>query len=117
MLLSLAGIPLTAGFVGKFLVLLAGAGASLWTLVVLVVVNSALGVYYYLRVVVVLYLKAGEVRVAPGTLGDEQRAARLRPVTGLGAAALAILTVALIGLGLFPGPVLEMIRSSCRGGF
>ena len=44
-LLSLAGIPLTAGFVGKFYVLAAGVGSSLWLLVLILVANSAIGLY------------------------------------------------------------------------
>ncbi len=54
-MLSLAGIPLTAGFIGKFLVLTAGVGSALWTLVILLVVNSAIGLSYYLRVTVILF--------------------------------------------------------------
>ena len=54
-LFSLAGIPLTAGFIGKFYVLAAGVGSALWLLVVVLVVTSAVGLFYYLRVIVALY--------------------------------------------------------------
>ena len=59
MMLSLAGIPMTLGFIGKFYVLAVGVQAHLWWLVGAVVVGSAIGLYYYLRVAVSLYLRSG----------------------------------------------------------
>ncbi len=53
-LMSLAGIPLTAGFVGKFYVLTSGMEASLYTLLFLLVAGSAIGIYYYLRIVLAM---------------------------------------------------------------
>lgn len=55
MMLSLAGMPLTAGFIGKYYVVSAGIQSSLWWLVIVLAVNSAIGVYYYLRVVMTLF--------------------------------------------------------------
>ena len=55
MLLSLAGIPLTAGFLGKFYIVAAGASAGAWALILILVTTSAIGLFYYLRIVVVLY--------------------------------------------------------------
>ncbi|PPK19266.1 NADH-quinone oxidoreductase subunit N, partial [Klebsiella pneumoniae] len=60
MMLSLAGIPMALGFIGKFYVLAVGVHAHLWWLVAAVVVGSAIGLYYYLRVAVSLYLSAPE---------------------------------------------------------
>ena len=54
-LLSLAGIPATMGFLGKFYVLAAGAAADAWALIIILVVTSVAGLFYYLRVVVMLY--------------------------------------------------------------
>src|SRR5262249_42609885 len=51
MLLSLAGVPLTAGFIGKFVVIGVGVQAAQWWLVGGVLVASAIGAYYYLRVI------------------------------------------------------------------
>ncbi len=55
MMFSLAGIPLTAGFLGKFYMVLAGVQSRLWLLVFALVVNSVLGLFYYLRVVIAIY--------------------------------------------------------------
>lgn len=51
MLLSLAGIPLTAGFIGKFYLVLAGVESGLWLLLAALIVGSGIGLYYYLRIV------------------------------------------------------------------
>ena len=64
MMLSLAGIPMTLGFIGKFYVLAVGVQAHLWWLVGAVVVGSAIGLYYYLRVAVSL------ISSRPGTTGS-----------------------------------------------
>ncbi|MWN05875.1 NADH-quinone oxidoreductase subunit N [Gilliamella sp. Pas-s95] len=55
--LSLAGTPLTAGFVGRFLLVLLGVTAELWWLVAAVVIGSALGLYFYARLIINLYIK------------------------------------------------------------
>ncbi len=70
-LLSLAGIPITAGFVGKFLLVEAGAGGSRWALVLVLVLTSALGLFYYLRVIVTLFERASPEAV-------ERRGSRAR---------------------------------------
>src|SRR5712692_3738743 len=55
-LLSLLGLPVTAGFLGKFYVFKAAVNADLIWLVVLMAINSVLAAYYYLRVIVVMYM-------------------------------------------------------------
>lgn len=100
-LLSLAGIPLTVGFVGKFYLVLLGVNAERWWLVAGVVLGSAIGLYYYLRVMVTLYLpEPGMADRAPPTLTS----ARAGDVTVLAAAALVVL------LGVFPTPMIEWVR-------
>jgi NADH-quinone oxidoreductase subunit N len=94
MILSLAGIPLTAGFLGKFYVLTAGASSATWTLIIILILSSTIGLVYYLRVIVAM-LSASE-----GTPHDAGRAALgITPTI-----ALAVLTVALLVLGVYPGP-------------
>jgi NADH-quinone oxidoreductase subunit N len=106
MLFSLAGIPLTAGFVGKFYVLAAGASAAMWGLLIVMVVSSAVGLYYYLRIMVYMYATEEE---APG----EQVAALPPAPAGLTAGvALTVLTVLLLWLGVFPGGLFEAIATA-----
>jgi NADH-quinone oxidoreductase subunit N len=104
-LLSLAGIPLTAGFIAKFYILMAGVGSALWWLVIILVVSSAIGLYYYSRIIVAMFLQSTE--------GKEAVAAPALTLSG--GAALAILAMALFWLGVFPTPLLEMIRSVIAG--
>ncbi len=101
MLLSLAGIPLTAGFIGKFYLVLAGVGAALWTLVIILVVTSTIGLYYYLRIIVALFAQ-------PATQDADSPPF---PLPLPGALTLAILTALLVGLGVFPAPVIDLIQS------
>jgi NADH-quinone oxidoreductase subunit N len=100
MLLSLAGIPATLGFVSKFYVIAVGAGASAWTLMVVLVVSSVIGLFYYLRVVVTLY--AAET-------SPELPSVRVSPATGV---VLGVLAAILIGLGIYPAPLLSLIRAA-----
>jgi NADH-quinone oxidoreductase subunit N len=103
MLLSLAGIPVTAGFIGKFFIVAAGASAARWALIVILVVTSAIGLFYYLRIVVILYAQPAEGR---------QQEIALAPAGGL---VLGLLTVLLVWFGVFPGPLLAVIRQALAG--
>jgi NADH-quinone oxidoreductase subunit N len=102
MILSLAGIPLTAGFLGKFYVFATGASAAAWTLIVVLIVSSTIGLAYYLRVIVAM-LTASEDAM-PVT---ERGALGITP--GI---ALAVLTAALLVLGVYPGPFWNAISAA-----
>ncbi|MEJ2208108.1 MAG: NADH-quinone oxidoreductase subunit N [Anaerolineae bacterium] len=104
-MLSLAGIPLTAGFIGKFYVLAAGVGSELYWLVIILVVSSTIGLYYYLRVIVSMYLASPEEGEAAPTPA--------LPLTG--GVVLAVLAMVLIWLGVYPTPLLETIRLAIAG--
>jgi NADH-quinone oxidoreductase subunit N len=102
-LLSLAGIPATMGFLGKFYILAAGANAAAWPLIIILVVTSVAGLFYYLRIVVALFADPPE------------QAARLEVLSRGGALVLAVLAVLMIWLGVYPGPLLDLIRTSLVG--
>jgi NADH-quinone oxidoreductase subunit N len=102
-LFSLAGIPATMGFVGKFYVLDAGAAAAAWSLIIILVVTSVAGLFYYLRVVVALY------SAPPAHVGD-QVVSIGQPAAWSGVLMLSALALLLIWLGVYPTPLLHVIR-------
>jgi NADH-quinone oxidoreductase subunit N len=104
MLLSLAGIPLTAGFVGKFYILAAGVNTQLWLLVSMLVLNSVVGLYYYIKVIAVMFQQPEATEVEPRR--------RLRPSIYLASVGtLAVLTLLLVGIGLYPTLLVNLIDS------
>ncbi len=118
MLLSLAGIPLTVGFVSKFVLFSAAVqaqGAFVW-LAVAGLLNSALSVFYYARVLKVMFLDRPEAAAGPTVAGvTGASGATSLPVGGLGwgrAAAIGIAAVAIVALGVDPQPVLSGIQAA-----
>jgi NADH-quinone oxidoreductase subunit N len=101
-LLSLIGIPMTGGFFAKFYVFSAALKANLVWLALIGFLNSAIGAYYYLRIIVVMYMRESrrEVPVTPIPLG-----------LGL---ALAITVAATLYLGILPNRVLQFTRRSAE---
>lgn len=98
-LLALAGIPLTAGFTGKFAVFRAAIEAGAWPLVVVALLASAVAAFFYLRVIVLMYFSPP----APDgpTVG----------VPGLSTTVvLAITATATLALGIVPGAVLDLAQ-------
>lgn len=106
-LLSLAGIPLTAGFIGKFYVLGAGVDKRLWVLLAAVVLGSAVGLYFYLRAMVQLFLRP---RWAAPFLAPPDWA------RGTGGGMLILLMLAMLVLGVYPGPFIAVVRAGGLGG-
>ena len=101
MMLSLAGIPLTAGFIGKFYVVAAGVQSQQWWLLGALVLGSAIGVFYYLRVMVTLFMVEPNLRRHDAPLHWGQQAG-----------GLMLLFVALLAfvLGVYPQPLLELVQ-------
>jgi NADH-quinone oxidoreductase subunit N len=95
-MLSLIGIPLTGGFMGKFMVFSAALKADLVWLTVIGVVNSAIAAYYYLRLIVVMYMREGDDSVV------------LTPVPIAVAASLILAAGLTIYMGVAPGQILDM---------
>jgi len=96
-MLSLAGIPLTAGFMAKFYLVFEGISASLWLLIISLIVNSVIGLYYYLRVVAVMFSNADE-KLLPSVSFVE---------TGI----LGLIVVCIIWIGIFPQWILQLISN------
>jgi NADH-quinone oxidoreductase subunit N len=101
-LLSLAGIPATAGFFAKFYIVAAGASAGIWRLIILLVLTSVVGLFYYLRVLVAVFSRP---------LDAPQPAPRL-PLAS--AYVLAVLSALLVWVGIFPGAILEAVKTAVR---
>jgi NADH-quinone oxidoreductase subunit N len=103
MLLAMAGIPLTAGFVGKVAVFRSAIDAGYLWLVVLAVLATVAGLYFYLRVIVVMYMSAA----------GEAEGATPSPMVGWGARlALAVAAVVTLVLGIAPWPLLQVLRDA-----
>lgn len=98
-LLSLAGIPPTLGFFGKFYLFAAAIGEGLLWLAIWGVINSVISVYYYLRPIVVMYMKDGDAEVAPHSLNATM-------------VATVISAVLIVVLGLVSGPIFEAVEQS-----
>jgi NADH-quinone oxidoreductase subunit N len=100
-MLSLGGIPPTAGFMGKFWLFGAAVEAGYVWLAVIGVLNSAVSLYYYIRLVVFMYLK-------PQAAGPEPKTSP--PL----AVALAVAVAATLVLGVYPRLLFELAESSAR---
>lgn len=94
-LLSLAGIPITAGFIAKFYIIFEGMKAGSIVLVFSMIINSAIGLYYYLRVITTLFAPVGETK--------------LPYLTFIGHFTLAIVGLSILILGIYPGWLIDII--------
>ena len=101
MLLSLAGIPLTVGFIGKFYVVLAGVEGALWMLLMVLVVGSGISIYYYLRIIYRMLLQPD-----PGQPYREAGWASIGSYI-----VLATLLAALLLLGIYPTFLMSIIQT------
>ena len=101
-LVSFMGVPVSAGFVGKFYLFAAAVNAGYTGLAIVGVLMSVVSAFYYLRVVVAMYMKepVGDDTWAP--VGPESRLA------------LAVSVAVVLGLGLFPGAVLTLARRAAE---
>jgi NADH-quinone oxidoreductase subunit N len=94
-LLSLAGIPVTAGFFAKYFVFSVLIGTSFKWLIIVAILTSAVGVYYYFKVIIAMYLKKGEL--------NEEVSMETSHVL-----LLALTTLFTIALGIVPNYVIEI---------
>ena len=96
-LISMAGIPLTGGFVGKWSVFAAALGAGAWPVVVTAVLTSVVAAFFYVRVIVLMYF-ADPVGEGP----------TVAVPSALTAAAIGLAVAVTVVLGVLPGPVLDL---------
>lgn len=106
MLFSLAGIPLTGGFIGKFYIFSSGVSVNLWLLVLVLVINSVIGLFYYLRIITVLYRQ-------PETAVSQQPAAVIS-FSYISFSALVVLALIVLWLGIYPAPAINLIQTVMR---
>ena len=99
-LLSLGGLPPTAGFFAKYYIFIAAVSAGYYGLAIIGVLTSVVSVFFYLRVVVNMYMAEPITRTAPPQ------------VTRIGIAALALAIVAIFYLGILPTPVITLASES-----
>jgi NADH-quinone oxidoreductase subunit N len=99
-MLSLGGIPPTAGFMGKFWIFGAAIDSGYIWLAVIGVANSALSLYYYIRVVVFMWISKAE---------EEPTSFTLSPAL---AAVLIVAVIGTIGLGIYPRQLFEFAQAS-----
>ncbi|MCA1176073.1 MULTISPECIES: NADH-quinone oxidoreductase subunit NuoN [unclassified Pantoea] len=103
MMLSLAGIPMTLGFIGKFYVIASGVNAHLWWLTAAVVAGSAIGLYYYLRVTVSLYL-------SPPEMHTRDRDTPANWAFTAGGVVVLISAILVLLLGVYPQPLISLVQ-------
>jgi NADH-quinone oxidoreductase subunit N len=99
MMLSLAGIPLTAGFIAKFFVILSATTGAAWFLLGVVILGSAIGLYYYLRVLVVLYMTPPE---------KQGLDAQSNWGVHTGGVMVLLTSLLVLVLGVYPAPLLAL---------
>ena len=99
-LLSLGGFPPTAGFIAKWYVFSAAVGAGYYGLAIIGVLSSVVSVFFYLRIVVMMYMTERDGTPVPA------------PVTGMGMAALVLAVIAIFYLGILPTAVLNFATAS-----
>jgi len=97
--LSLAGIPLTAGFMGKYFILTAGVGHTSWLLIFTLIIGSVIGLFYYLRIIATM--------MKP----DEESKTKKASVFYSGFIVLAFLGVLVVWLGIYPVWLMNLVSS------
>jgi NADH-quinone oxidoreductase subunit N len=116
-LLSLAGIPPTAGFIAKVNVFSAAIDAGYWVLALVGVLASVAAAFFYLRVIVLMYMQEPEGAPAP-IIAEGPRAAAMNGAmnsatdTAAIGAILAVPAAATLLLGVFPGLIVDIIREA-----
>jgi NADH-quinone oxidoreductase subunit N len=99
-LLSLGGFPPTAGFIGKWYIFSAAISYDYYWLAIIGVLSSVVSVFFYLRIVVMMYMHERDARPVPA------------PLTAVAVAALAISVIGILYLGILPAHVMQLAGAS-----
>ncbi len=99
-LLSLGGFPPTAGFIAKWYIFSAAIGSEYYWLAIIGVLSSVVSVFFYLRIVVMMYMSERDARPMPA------------PVTAMAFAGLAISVIGILYLGVLPTQVINLAQAS-----
>ena len=107
-LLGLSGIPLTAGFVGKFFMFRAAISSQLYWLTIIALLNSAASLYYYLRPTIAMYMREPE-ELRVNMAQEDAHPTRISLATGF---VICFALLAVLYLGIFPSAILNFAQSS-----
>ena len=99
-LLSLGGFPPTAGFIAKWYIFSAAIGSDYYGLAIIGVLSSVVSVFFYLRIVVMMYMSERDARPMPS------------PITAIAFAGLAISVVGILYLGILPTRLIDLAQAS-----
>lgn len=100
-MLSLTGVPPTAGFVGKYFLFTAAVGSNLVWLAIIAVVTSVISAYFYLRIIVTMFMREPAAEPRPLSLADTGRKI-----------ALAVTVAATLLFGILPSPLLQLVNTA-----
>jgi NADH-quinone oxidoreductase subunit N len=99
-LLSLGGFPPTAGFIAKWYIFSAAVGAEYYWLAIIGVLSSVVSVFFYLRIVVMMYMSERDARPVPA------------PITAVAFAGLALSLIGILYLGILPAQIIDLAQAS-----
>jgi NADH-quinone oxidoreductase subunit N len=99
-LLSLGGFPPTAGFIAKWYIFSAAIGSEYYGLAVIGVLSSVVSVFFYLRIVVMMYMSERDARPQPA------------PLSAVAFAGLALSVVGILYLGILPTQLIDLAQGS-----
>jgi len=117
-LLSMAGIPLTAGFMGKWAVFTVALSAGAWPVVLVAILSSVISVFFYVRLMLVMFFRDDtSEEVSPSSGGGVATATRseLAAVTTpslVTTGTIAVCALLTLALGVVPGPVLDVLADA-----